>query len=71
MIYHKKNQPSIGKYTSPMDGMGRVFSGEHISFTTTTDLGPSKAVFQHWDQKLIPAEEKHVRSILMKTSQFV
>ena len=54
-----------------MDGMGRVFSGEHISFTTTTDLGPSKAVFQHWDQKLIPGEEKHVRSILMKTSQFV
>ena len=28
-IYHK-NQPQVGKYTSPMDGMGDVFRVSHF-----------------------------------------
>ena len=41
-IYHK-NQPNVGKYTSPMDGMGLIKqSHKHTSNTYITSLGVLK-----------------------------
>ena len=66
-IYHK-NQPNVGAYTSPMDGMGMgpwdIFSEESTS-TPFTDIARVPYSTYYWSPPVCPLIRLYCRALML------